>query len=192
MGQAVLIKRDTSHKFNCAEIGDLTRRVAVEVAAIPGVIVVEGKRDQDTTLPPHMLFSLVDLLTSALAALRLAGVDTHKDADEPERVLASSSAIARSRAQETGSVADLLSAGLLRAGASVHLSQAGREASGRVSTAGEIIVDGVAYASPSKAAAVALGLQSSNGWTTWHVGSTAGLTLDALHAQIPDSEGDNN
>ena len=187
--RAVAIKRDTSHGFNSAEIGYLEGRVAAEVAAIPGVTVVEGKRDQDTTLPPHMLLSLDDLLSSVLAGLRLAGVDTYKDADEPElAVTASSSSKRMSRALKSGSVADLLSAGLLRAGVSVYLSQGGRDAEGRVSTSGEIIIDGVAYASPSRAAAVALGLQSSNGWTTWHVGSLTGPTLDALRVQLPVPE----
>ncbi|WP_285725109.1 excinuclease ABC subunit C [Psychromicrobium xiongbiense] len=188
--RAVAIKRDTSHGFNSAEIGYLEGRVAAEVAAIPGITVVEGKRDQDTTLPPHMLLSLDDLLSSVLAALRLAGVDTHKEADLPESSDAPLTSKRISRALKTGSVPDLMSAGLLRAGVSVHLAQGGREATGRVSTSGEIIIAGVAYASPSKASAVALGLQSSNGWTTWHVGSLAGPTLDALRTQLSEPESD--
>lgn len=187
--RAVAIKRDTSHGFNSAEIGYLEGRVAAEVASIPGVVVVEGKRDQDTTLPPHMLLSLDDLLSSVLAALRLAGVDTHKEADEPEPAAKPIPPIKR-RAMVGGTIAELLSGGLLRAGADVYLSQGGRDAVGRVSTAGEIIVAGVAYASPSRAAATALGLQSSNGWTTWHVGSITGPTLDALRAQLPATEAD--
>jgi len=178
--RAVVIKRDTSHGFNSAEIGYLEGRVAAEVRAIPGVDVVEGKQDQDTTLPPHMLLSLDDLLSSILAALRLAGVDTYKEADEPEQKVARKSPMAKS-----GTIADLLDAGLLRAGATLHLSQGGKTASGTVTTSGEIIVAGVAYASPSKAAQQALGLQSSNGWTTWHVGNPKGPTLDALRDQLP-------
>lgn len=184
--RAMVIKRDTSHGFNSAEIGYLEGRVAAEVAAIPGVTVVEGKRDQDTTLPPHMLLSLDDLLSSVLAALRLAGVDTHKEADEPEAKGGRSGAQRRSPVAKSGTIADLLAAGLLRAGAEVHLSQGGRTASGSVTTTGEIIVAGVAYASPSKAAQQALGLQSSNGWTTWHVGDLKGPTLDSLRDQLAD------
>lgn len=185
--RAVVIKRDTSHGFNSAEIGYLEGRVAAEVAAIPNVTVVEGKRDQDTTLPAHMLLSLDDLLSSILAALRLAGVDTHKEADEPEEKPRLVTAKRKRPTFKTGTVADLLAAGLLRGGAELHLSQGGRTASGTVSAAGEIIVAGVAYASPSKAAQQALGLQSSNGWTTWHVGELKGPTLDALRDQLPDA-----
>lgn len=184
--RAVIVKRDTSHGFNSAEIGYLEGRVAAEVSAIPGVTVVEGKRDQDTTLPPHMLLSLDDLLGSILAALRLTGVDTFKDADrsdfgtEPEV-----SGRRRSRTTKRGTVGDLLAAGLIRAGAEVHLSQGGIDAAGVVSVQGEIVVNGVAHASPSRAAAVALGQVSSNGWTTWHVGSITGPTLDALRDKLP-------
>jgi hypothetical protein len=184
--RAVVIKRDTSHGFNSAEIGYLEGRVAAEISAIPGVTVVEGKRDQDTTLPPHMLLSLDDLLSSILAALRLAGVDTYKEADEPEYRIRQPSVKRKSPTVKSGTIADLLAAGLLRAGAEVHLSQGGRTALGTVTTSGEIIVAGVAYASPSKAAQQALGLQSSNGWTTWHVGDLKGPTLDALRDRLLD------
>lgn len=184
--RAVVIKRDTSHGFNSAEIGYLEGRVAAEAAAIPGVTVVEGKRDQDTTLPPHMLLSLDDLLDSILAALRLAGVDTHKEADEPESKASAGASTRKRPTAKAGTVADLLAAGLLRAGAELHLSQGGRTATGTVTTAGEVIVAGVAYASPSKAAQQALGLQSSNGWTTWHVGSPKGATLDALRDRLAE------
>jgi hypothetical protein len=187
--RAVAIKRDTSHGFNSAEIGYLEGRVAAEVAAIPGVTVIEGKRDQDTTLPPHMLLSLDELLSSVLAALRLSGVDTHKEADEPEGK-ALPSASRKSRAAKNGTVADLLAAGLLRAGTRVHLSQGGRTASGTVTTSGEVIVEGVAYASPSKAAQQALGGQSSNGWITWHVGDLRGPTLAALRERLAESDGE--
>ncbi|MDR0809145.1 MAG: hypothetical protein LBE86_08490 [Gemmobacter sp.] len=183
--RAVAIKRDTSHGFNSAEIGYLEGRVAAEISVISGVTVVEGKRDQDTTLPPHMLLSLDDLLSSILAALRLAGVDTHKEADEPERGVGP--AKRKSPIAKSGTVADLLASGLLRAGVEVHLSQGGRVASGTVTTSGEIIVAGVAYASPSKAAQKALGLQSSNGWTTWRVGDLKGPTLDTLRDQLSDA-----
>ena len=186
--RAVVFKRDTSHGFNSAEIGYLEGRVAAEVSAIPGVTVVAGKRDQDTTLPPHMLLSLDDLLSSILAALRLAGVDTYKEADEPEHKAQQSSTKRKTPTVKSGTVADLLAAGLLRAGAQVHLSQGGKAASGTVTTSGEIIVAGVAYASPSKAAQQALGLQASNGWTTWHVGDMKGPTLDALRDRLPDVE----
>lgn len=189
--RAIAIKRDTSHGFNSAEIGYLEGRLSSEIAAIPGVIVVEGLKSHDKTLPPHLMLSLDALLVSMLAALRLAGVDTFKEADLPEGNEGPRRRIgpAKTHAYFQGSVADLLAVGLLRAGAELVLTQGGRKATASVSTSGELVVDGVAYRSPSRASATALGMQSSNGWTSWHVGSMAGPTLAQLRAQLPLSAG---
>jgi hypothetical protein len=182
--RAVAIKRDTSHGFNSAEIGYLEGRVASELRVIPGLKVVESQRTQDETLPPHLLLALDELILSILAALRLVGVDLFKppgdgDVDEPM-----TAGTKKTHAVKTGNVADLLAAGLLSAAVELHLRQGGRAARGSVTAAGQILVDGVAYDSPSKAAATALGLTSSNGWTTWHVGDMNGPTLDHLRAQL--------
>lgn len=184
--RAVVIQRDTSHGFNSAEIGYLEGRLAAEIGAIPGVLVIEGLKSLDTTLPSHHMLALDALLPGVFAALRLAGMDLAKEAD----VLESASTTSASKRAHTvipGTVADIVAAGLLRAGAELHLSQGGRTGRATVSTSGELIVDGVAYASPSKAAATALGLQSSNGWTTWHVGDRSGPTLAQLRARLPQS-----
>lgn len=181
--RAVAVKRDTSHGFNSAEIGYLEGRVASELRAVPGLSVVEGLQTQDETLPPHLLLALDELIPSILAALRLVGVDLFKPPEDVEEDQASVS-VTRRHVAKAGSVADLLAAGLLSAGAELHLSQGGTTAYGSVTAAGQILVDGVAYGSPSKAAATALGLTSSNGWTTWHVGDLSGPTLDHLRAQL--------
>lgn len=187
--RAVAIKRDTTHGFNSAEIGYLEGRLAAEIGAIPGVNVVEGLKSHDTTLPSHHMLALDALLPGVFAALRLAGMDLLKDADVPD-TLAAEIGSGKSHTIIPGTVADLVGAGLLRAGAELRLSQGGRLARATVSTSGELIVDGVAYASPSKAAATALGLQSSNGWTTWHVDDLSGPTLAQLRAKLRQSVGD--
>lgn len=187
--RAVAIRRDTTHGFNSAEIGYLEGRLSAELGAVPSLSVVKGKNDEDTTLPPHMMLSLDALLGSMLAALRLAGVDVAKDADEPEPV--STSAKRRGHTKINGTISDLVATGLILAGEEVHLLQGTLTAKGSVTATGEIVVDGVAYGSPSKAAAKALGLQSSNGWITWHVGSIDGPTLDSYRRHwLADHEGD--
>lgn len=186
--RAVVIKRDTTYGFNSAEIGYLEGRLAAEIGAVPGVTVVEGLRSQDTTLPPHDMLTLDALLPGIWAALRVAGVDLAKDADDPADDAAQGPR--RTIRRFDGTVPELVAAGLLRAGAELHLSQGGRHRTGTVSTSGEVIVDGVAYASPSRAAATALGLQSSNGWTTWHVGDLSGPTLAQLRSQLEVSGGE--
>lgn len=180
--RAIAMKRDTTHGFNSAEIGYLEGRLAAEVNAVAGLQLVQGKSDSDTTLPPHMMLSLDALIVSMLAAVRLAGVDVSKEGGdaEPEEAAATNK---RSPKSIPGTVADLVSAGLIAAGEKLHLEQGAVRAEGSITTDGSIVVNNVAYASPSRAAAKALNLQSSNGWTTWHVGSLSGPTLDALRRQ---------
>lgn len=187
--RAVAMQRDTSHGFNSAEIGYLEGRLAAEIGAVPGVQVIEGLKSLDTTLPPHHMLALDALLPGVFAALRLAGMDFTKEADVPEAVSLTAGP-KRLHTVIPGTVADLVAAGLLRAGAELHLSQGGRKGLATVTTSGELIVDGVAYASPSKAAATALGLQSSNGWTTWHVDDLSGPTLAQLRANLVAASAD--
>lgn len=184
--RAVGITRDTTHGFNSAEIGYLEGRLAAEIGAIPEVHVIEGQKNLDTTLPPHHMLALDALLPGVFAALRLAGMDLLKDADVADTPTAQAGS-KKSHTVIPGTVADLVAAGLLRAGAELRLSQGGRLANATVSSSGELIVDGVAFASPSKAAATALGLQSSNGWTTWHVDDLNGPTLAQLRATLAQS-----
>jgi Restriction Enzyme Adenine Methylase Associated len=187
--RAVAMKRDTTHGFNSAEIGYLEGRLAAEIGAIPGVHVIQGLKNLDTTLPSHHMLALDALLPGVFAALRLAGMDLLKDADVPDSP-ASENSSKKSPTVIPGTVADLVAAGLVRAGAELRLSQGGRLAKATVSTSGELIVEGVAYASPSKAAATALGLQSSNGWTTWHVDDLSGPTLAQLRPRLAQNTGD--
>lgn len=181
--RAVIVKRDTSHGFNSAEIGYLEGRLSAELGAVDSLTVVKGKTDQDGTLPPHMLLSLDALLPSVVAAIRLAGVDVFKLADLPDDNVGQESGSKRSYTAIPGNVADLLADGILHAGASLHLTRGGRSERASVSSNGEIIYAGVAYASPSRAAMLAAGGQAANGWEDWHVGSPAGPTLGALRAE---------
>jgi hypothetical protein len=82
--RAVLVKRDTSNGFTSADVGYLEGRLSAELDAISGITVVKGKTDGDATLPAHMQMSLDSLLSSILASVRLAGIDTHRE-DEDEQ-----------------------------------------------------------------------------------------------------------
>lgn len=179
--RAMLVKRDTSNGFSSAEVGYLEGRLSAELDAISGITVVKGKTNGDATLPPHMQASLDALLSSILAAVRLAGVDTlRNDEDEhgPPGV---------TRTQTSGTVADLLAEGLLHAGAELHCKRSGKPGIGTLSSDGQIIVAGVGYKSPSLAAGISLGATSSTGyggWEMWHVGSLDGPNLAELRAQL--------
>lgn len=182
--RAVAVKRDTTDGFNTAEIGYLEGRVSAEINALEKITVVEGQTSGDETLPKHMMISLDSFVKSILGALRLAGIDITRSnpqtqvEDQPEPGI---QPFGRQNIQV--SISDLVSSGLLQAGTVLYLSQGGTEAQGSVTTDGEIIVKGVTYRSPSTAAKNALGLQSSNGWTTWKVGNPNGVTLDSLRKE---------
>ena len=122
-------------------------------------------------------------LSSILAAVRLAGVDTHRDeVEQPPSAV--------SRTQIPGTVADLLAEGLLHAGVELHCTRAGKHGVGTVAPDGQIIVNGVGYTAPSLAAGISLGATSSagyGGWEIWHVGSLAGPKLADLRSQLPKS-----
>jgi len=206
--RALVVKRDTSHGFTSADVGYLEGRLAAELAAIPGITVHRGKEDRDDTLPRHMELSLDELLGSILSAARLAGLDVHKPADLPEDdeiaeepitdsvSQPATPAVRKRRQRKKAKLPELVAAGLISAGTELHLNQGGTTATGTVSTQGEIVVDGVAYNSVSTAAQTALNnareetahVLSSNGWTTWHIGSPTGPVLDSLRDQYTSPE----
>lgn len=183
--RALTVKRDTTAGFNTAEIGYLEGRIAAELNALHQITVIEGQTSGDETLPKHMMISLDAFVKSILGALRLAGLDISRS--NPQTLLEdeepASTSKPSTKPSKTVTVADLVSSGLLQAGHALFLSQAGKEAEGSVTADGEIIVRGVSYKSPSRAAKTVLEGQASNGWMTWKVGRHAGPPLDTLRQQ---------
>jgi hypothetical protein len=81
------------------------------------------------------------------------------------------------------SVADLVAAGLLEVGTVVSPVGASIDAIGEIDENGQIVVDGIAYATPS-GAALAAGSGPVNGWQFWMADTPAGeLRLDAIREQ---------
>jgi len=180
--RAILVKRDTTDGFTSADVGYLEGRLSAELEAIPGIAVAKGKADGDATLPLHMQMSLDALLSSILAAVRLAGIDVHRKDDDEEL-----HASPYTRIAIRGTVADLVAEGLVHPGAELRCTRAGRQGVGTVASDGQIVVDGVGYRAPSRAAGASLGADTSTGyggWEMWHVGSLTGPTLASLRAQL--------
>jgi len=183
--RAMLVKRDTTNGFTSADVGYLEGRLAAELDEIPGILVVKGKVDGDATLPRHTQMSLDALLSSILAAIRLAGIDLHRPSQEEEREVRP---IFSTRTAIRGKVVDLLEEGLLQAGDTLHCTRGGVRGAGIVAPDGQIIVDGVGYRAPSLAAGRSLGAESSTGfggWEMWHVGTLDGPSLSELRARLP-------
>ncbi|MCW4467270.1 GIY-YIG nuclease family protein [Glutamicibacter sp. MNS18] len=183
--RALAVKRDTTAGFNTAEIGYLEGRIAAELNALHQITVIEGQTSGDETLPKHMMISLDAFVKSILGALRLAGLDISRSNPQTltEDEQPSSEPVPFNKPNKTVTVADLVSSGLLQAGQALFLSQAGKEAEGSVTADGEIIVRGVSYKSPSRAAKTVLEGQASNGWMTWKLGRQSGPPLDSLRQQ---------
>lgn len=189
--RAIAIKRDTANGFNSAQVGYLEGRLSAELDAIDGLNVLKGKADGDNTLPSHEQLALDALLPSILAAVRLAGLDTYRAQEDDRTARKSATLSGRRMANISGNVEDLLSAGLLQAGAMLYCKRGERVGLGAVSADGEIVVEGVGYAAPSLAAAKSLGAESSagfGGWEMWRVGSLEGISLATLRSRL--TEGD--
>jgi len=180
--RAVAITRDTTAGFNSAETGYLEGRLYSELSSLPGIDLKADKHDHDTTLPQHMLVQLDAFVPTILAALRVVGINLGDSAGP------NSEPAGKTRQIFQASVADLLAAGLLSAGAVLTFERAGKRAEATVTVDGELVVDGKAYASPSTAAAKALGLKAANGWVSWRLDGGTGATLAELRAQLPNPQ----
>lgn len=177
--RAILVKRDTTDGFNTAEIGYLEGRVAAELSTVASLSIVQGQTSGDETLPKHMMISLDSFVKTILASLRLAGVSLERRPVEiAEPSIEENAVLGVSAELSQVKMPHLVSNGLIEAGEKLYLSQGGVERTATVTAEGEIVVEGVAYTSPSSAAANALRYQSANGWITWHVGSADGPFLD--------------
>lgn len=178
--RAVVVIRDTTTGFDSAQIGYLEGRLARELRQRPAVEVREGLTNIDTTVPTFARAPLDEFVGTVLEALRIAGLDLRSHADvgeEGEEV-----GTGRTPTVIPGTVRDLLAAGLISAGTRLFAKRAHREAEAEVSATGELLVDGVAYRSPSTAAQRGLGVRSANGWKAWQ--TSGGVNLADLRAQL--------
>lgn len=181
--RAVAVARDTTDGFNSAQIGYLEGRLSRQLSALPRIELVASQEDIDETLPDHLLIPLDAFVPTILAALRLAGLDTTPQ-EEPE----AEPATRKGRLKTPGTVADLVAAGLVRPGEKLVFDSRGHRAEAQINPAGEIVLDGVTYWSPSGAGKAVLNGKAVNGWTAWTVGEV-GPTLAVLRDRF-NSEGD--
>ncbi len=178
--RVVAVIRDTENGFNSAQIGYLEGRLAQELRQRPAIRVREGMTTIDMTMPTSARTSLNEFVRTILEALRIAGLDlraSSADANEREQV-----GTGRTRSAVPGTVGDLLAAGLISAGTRLVAKRGNRRAEAEVVATGELLVDGVAYRSPSTAAKRGLGVPTSNGWTRWQ--TSDGVNLADLRAQL--------
>lgn len=172
--RAVAVVRDTTDGFNSAQIGYLEGRLTSELKALPGMEVRSDRGDLDTSLSDPKRAALDAFVPSILAGLKLAGLALREEEPEPES--------SKEKQQWFGiTVADLVSSGELEVGAVLTYKRKGASATATVSSQGELLVDGVAYKTPSEAGKAAHGLKNRpRGWTDWKLEGGDGPSLHEL------------
>lgn len=176
--RAVLVSRDTTNGFNTSEIGYLEGRWAGQVAESEGTKLIAGKRDIDKSLPDVQLIQLDEFIPTLMSSLRLVGVNAAPQEDEEQED--------KSDKQKTYygvTVADLLSSGLLSVGQEIVFKRMDKSVSGQINADGQIVVDGRAANSPSRAGRIAHSDLKTNppGWDVWI--TKDGESLAALREQ---------
>ena len=134
--RALAIVRDTTAGFNSAEIGYLEGRIASELKGLPAIALAADRYDLDTTLPAYMLLQLDAFVPTILAALRIVGLDLRAPDPQSAEDVTILVPAAGKGAAVPGTVADLLTAGLLTAGTQLVFFRKGQVSKATVTAAG--------------------------------------------------------
>jgi hypothetical protein len=173
--RALIVRSRDEEGFNSAEAGWLEGRLWDILDGAPAAQLV-GKKGDDQTLPQHDRERLEQYMPAITAVLRAIGAspDTPDQHVKPKRVR-----------KHNATVADLIKAELLTPGVKLRSLSSLHEVIAVVGDAGELIVDGKTYDSPS-GAAVAVAGHEMNGWTFWGFQSGDGtlVPLSDLRAQL--------
>ncbi len=179
--RAVAFLRDTTDGFDSAQVGYLEGRVASELGALPGVKVRSDREDIDRSQNAGKRAALDALVPSILAGLKLVGLPLREDPPEGPADAQASSGDKVKQNWYGVAVADLVADGLIEPGEVLTFRRKGVDAIATVTAEGALVVDGVAYQSPSEAGKVAHGLKNRvRGWTDWRLDGGSGSSLHEI------------
>lgn len=175
--RALLVVRDTSFGFNSAQVGWLEGRLWTLAHASARGKLVNGNQPKDETLAPYERAALEPAILPIQRILRLIGYSL-----EPEDEEAGPKAIRR--AQHGVTVQDLMQAGDVAAGAQIHFTWPGYDASAVIVASGQIELDGKLYSSLSAAGQAVRG-GATNGWAHWAIRNSNGndVSMAEIRAQ---------
>ena len=156
--RALLVQRDTTHGFNSAQIGWLEGRLYEIFKAAENARLHNSVRPGDETLAPYDRQALEMVLVSIQRVMRLLGHDSSSGDDNGEGK--------RSSRYYGIKLADLFQAGLIKVGDVLVSTNGAWPANARISSEGNIAMDGQEFEHPSRAAIAVKG-GSSNGWDFW-------------------------
>jgi hypothetical protein len=184
--RAVLIRRDTTHGFNSAQVGWLEGRMYDLLAAAENAVLHNGNRPSDETLPAYDRQMLELAILPVTRVLRLLAHDP-ASADDVAEIGGSAPKRPRTSRFYGIGLEEIIRAGLLAAGTKLVSVNGSWPASAVVSKNERIEYQGKEYSSPSTAAGVVRG-GAANGWDFWAVETDTGrVTLATLRQRFLDA-----
>lgn len=178
------MRRDTTFGFNSAHVGWLEGRLYDLLDAAADTRLHNGNRPSDETLPPYERAALESIVPPVRRVLRLLGYNTDTTDD-----LAAGAAVPKARSTRFYgiTVRQLVEAGLMVPGETLTSTYSAWPATAVVAEDGSVVVKGIPFPSPSKAAA-AVKNGAANGWDSWSVERPIGATsLATIRARWLDS-----
>jgi hypothetical protein len=180
--RAILIRRDTTHGFNSAQVGWLEGRLYDLLDAAEFARLHNGNKPSDETLPAYERTTLEASVLPITRVLRLIGYTVESPGDTPQP-----GTLPHTKSHFGVTLADLMHAGLLDAATDLVSVNSAWPAEAKVGDDGSVILEGKSYSTPSAAAAAVKG-GAVNGWDFWAVTTTTGKTpLSVLRRRFKDS-----
>ena len=155
-----LMIASASNDLNSAEIGWLEGSLYDLLKNAVAAEVMNKSRPGDDSLPLPEQDALKDYVRSIALALRAVAAPPDTGEQKPLKP-----ATARKVYKEK--IADLIEAGLLKPGTSLHPLKTGLTQTATVLPDGSLEIDGVVYATPSPAGAAVSGNKAEPGWEFW-------------------------
>lgn len=179
--RALLVRRDTTHGFNSAQIGWLEGRLYDILKAAENARLHNSVRPGDETLAPYDRQALEMVLVSIQRVMRLLGHDS-SSGDET-----SGSGPGKKTSRYYGiKLEELFETGLIKVDDVLISTNGAWPATARIAPKGKIAMDGEEFDNPSSAAIAVKG-SPANGWDFWARQTPTGLVrLSTLRAEYLD------
>ncbi|MXZ29486.1 MAG: hypothetical protein F4236_04380 [Acidimicrobiia bacterium] len=185
--RALLVRRDTTHGFNSAQIGWLEGKLYDLLQAAQNARLSNKVRPGDETLAPYDRSALEAILVSLQRVLRLIGHDPSSGDEFGET--ASAGKGKKSVKYFGVSLQDLFHANLIKAGDDLESTNRAWPARAKISPEGSIVFNEKVFDSPSSAA-MAVKDGPANGWDFWAIPTATGLVrLSTLREHFIESQG---
>lgn len=181
--RAILVRRDTTHGFNSAQVGWLEGRLYDLLDAAEFAQLHNGNRPSDETLPAYERTTLESSVLPITRILRLIGYSAASPGEGPQ-------APAGRTSRFFGvTVAELIKAGLIEVGAPLVSVNNSWPAEATIAADGSVVVGSQSYPTPSAAASSVKG-GAANGWDFWAVVTETGKTpLSVIRSQLVKGPG---